>query len=1592
MVLSGDPSKGPINSLSPLYAGNVPLDRLNTALRLTGSKSNADTVSSNQRFWSTHARPATSRKKEVMRINMVGVRLINYISFAVSTYPHDLFLEYLDEDGVTWKPCLDNRSGEDVPCRQSIRDSHPSVIPAASLVHGHVHPQHNFSGHWKSLAFKFRSVRTQAIRFVLQRTTEGAPPRTVFGRRCDYSLAMRHISIGFQVDSRNDVPPTTPRPGSFNEYESFATSTDSLGSKVDFSIRVNRATHALIDQGGRVDDVNLVWKCEPQPIPWAVVNFYADMRDKDGVAQTIDRFFVDPVHEGANLNLYWSNGDPSGNFDAPTEPLDFPAAQRHDGRGVLGDVLHAGLQNVGYVAFMDFDNTAIGFNPSKKWWLGLNLNFKFSHGTQSVVHPILDFGEFDLALSPLGMRLETRNGDNLHLNLPAFDPQTPVGVVVGYDGARLKLKVSIAGGLFETDFLLSVPLKDTTPRLLRIGGFQLGTTATPDFDLNQFVLKIDEALNDEFGAGFLLDPAPFVVEGRTQNALLRYDYRWALTSGTGFMGGTPDRYEELDWQPISRDYILRKGFLYFPPTKAKYWKFEFCGLTPEPYEVYKPISRTVTTYPILMWKGHNESPTLTGSNLNASFPGQATALALALIHSFKDSTTRMGTGGTLGKYTRTTARVVWDHETRRNIAKVYWAWGFLPLHCAPRTPRFQAVGTHTYEKFVVDHTTKLAYFVGLRAIEAYRLDYSSTEDTPQIIEMFNDESGLGEGNWTLTEDHMLSSGDSDYAEVTSKPVPSGRLVRAIQFAAQQSAPRQLLPDDDFLDPDHIHWTAVGDAQLADGVFRDPVLGTVVKVDRSVRKKTWEEVEGLFPTWTSMQNLLWGAIELSGMNAYPRGGIISPPVTTPTGGRLYAAVRVAADKTLTAPLHLRIVEDVSERVLLDEVMEVKGGQVTEWYGGYTLNDVVTSGSNIWLWKDFYNTKTGPYLLDDFGRVDANTLGRMDSGQFWYSETDTLSLKIVGGSAKVTVLGQRNWYDSGSPWGTLEVTLGNLITAGGGTVKLFEFSPGVVTEQGAFYFDGFPTATANVFGVTPLVSGDVLKIEIMPSSALPVPQQPVGLDTVVTPYAYVFYRNGSYVSTIVHRHGTGTLRGIKGRLNQEFDHFAWTPKAYGLIPGPVIVRMPRTGRGAIVSAPPPTEGTSGPSSKVWLDDVGQYWRLDGNWDLNTTVESPTIDTVGLGVNVIAMGSSMTTDVDFWYGTLSAYVRNVATTETTNVKHGNVLCLDYNAGVYVDYAGSIIGPNGIDYGTLFPGGIPNSSQISVQFARTERLAVGNRGGYSPVDYPDQLIARVNGAIVGRYVGPQLALWRGTRRGIAGDTYIGVRGVLASYTIDTTFYAISWAPDVSFLALNPAAPTWGDITNNGLSTYEEVVQRREGTLVRPRVKVQLVQEGETEDSWSVDTLSLYVDPILWYFSVDGGVTWLAALDIRNNPSGVLSIPSSALVISPSQQPNNSILWKAISYAPDTHISSLVIRPWYAGRLSGITHNVGIANGGPNVMPYDHYGDIRKDSRFQAWNKPIPQDWWHSYRVLRTVGQAAPPALDDSWMYPSNVNYPADDFYPGDL
>jgi hypothetical protein len=153
--------------------------------------------------------------------------------------------------------------------------------------------------------------------------------------------------------------------------------------------------------------------------------------------------------------------------------------------------------------------------------------------------------------------------------------------------------------------------------------------------------------------------------------------------------------------------------------------------------------------------------------------------------------------------------------------------------------------------------------------------------------------------------------------------------------------------------------------------------------------------------------------------------------------------------------------------------------------------------------------------------------------------------------------------------------------------------------------------------------------------------------------------------------------------------------------------------------------------------------------------------------------------------------------------------------------------------------------------------------------------------------------------------------------------------------------------------------TAILPRI----VQYGLTNDSWDVDNISIFNDPIVWEFSNDGGVEFHPAYDIRNNPDGVMVFPD-ADTVDPSPGFGTKLLWRATSYWPGSWVTSLVIRPWYTGLSLGIPHREAVQYGGPNQALWDDYPEIHEDPHWSLWDLPVPQDWWYRFRrsILPTL------------------------------
>lgn len=187
----------------------------------------------------------------------------------------------------------------------------------------------------------------------------------------------------------------------------------------------------------------------------------------------------------------------------------------------------------------------------------------------------------------------------------------------------------------------------------------------------------------------------------------------------------------------------------------------------------------------------------------------------------------------------------------------------------------------------------------------------------------------------------------------------------------------------------------------------------------------------------------------------------------------------------------------------------------------------------------------------------------------------------------------------------------------------------------------------------------------------------------------------------------------------------------------------------------------------------------------------------------------------------------------------------------------------------------------------------------------------------------------------------------------------------------TWGEVEQQ-YSSYGEmegyVWQNLGADPFRfgERVTARLIQRGETNDVWFIDSLSLFDDPILWEFSRDGGENFYPALDIRNNPTGVLVFPDDG----PGAE-KSMLRWRVTGYAPGIHISSLSLRPWYEDIGGGASSREGLQGAGPNLVPVDHYPPITTDARYKAWAEPIPEDWTYAYRkfLLSQSQRPVPPS-----------------------
>lgn len=704
---------------------------------------NKPQIAASQRFWASTPKPLNWAYSDGIIINLAKPKRINYLALDLPAFPHHFYFMYWDAKAKDWREFKGPSTGS---IRVYIDGSTPAVVGTAAAYQSKQHPSHYGAGHWLHYDIDVVPVTTSRIRLTGNRNfgSRKGGPVTPQGKPAKYSLGVRNLDFGWRVRTKKDVPRTPRDPDILTENQSFTQTLDLLGSPVELKMRENRASDLLKGSA---------WKCEPQPVPYAVVNFYVDARDKAGNSQVIDRFNLTPLQAGSNLNLYYSDQVPDADFGASDAPIIFPmlrsAGETEPKPGPSG-ILFA--NKIGYI---DLTNQAVQWDPSKPFWFALEFQPQWA-STDTTPHVIFDAGSLQLAWNDGVFRL-MHNGGALYQQPLEFGVNARLRAFVSYDGEQLSFYMP------ETGAVANVPSAGLgmTSEAIRLGA-ELGDSTAPvvftgHYRLNAMLIK-QEAVTFRAADGgslivpegvrrFIEDPATYLdkpeyqidEDGSTDNALVRYlpSFVQGSVNPHGFVGGPGTIYEDVVWTPVMRDYKLRAGMLQFHPVRAKFFKFEFTNLTPEPYQTYAPITREVKTYSQAAQKNAVNPQKTSTTNQSATSTGLS-ANADATMQTVRYADTPAITNPSDEDVLPTEALYATDLGTQNQLDAAGGLYRFDSWQPGTSAPRYVETSRHYYETVKVGHSKKIAYFVGLSKLEMFRVDYSADDDTEQYIELFDD--------------------------------------------------------------------------------------------------------------------------------------------------------------------------------------------------------------------------------------------------------------------------------------------------------------------------------------------------------------------------------------------------------------------------------------------------------------------------------------------------------------------------------------------------------------------------------------------------------------------------------------------------------------------------------------------------------------------------------------------------------------------------------------------------------------------------------------------------------------------------------------
>lgn len=1019
-------------TLAPVYADRIPIDVLAETLRQSQFPTFQETLA--QRYWVTPDRDGSDTTAEVIEVRLATPRLVNYLTFEVSHYPANISAEVYEEGLGRWLPVFTD----------SINDSLPSSVNPSVLDPQIGHPLHSFPGHWQRYSKRISPIITGRVRLVLRRNNGFTPKLAVFGRGGDpryipYSLAVRSFDVGYRITKREDVP-----------VGAVGSTTDILGSLVEFRLREEPAANLLeggvpstIEVPGQDAILTLTrmgtthdrqgFKFSPSTPTGGTYTLTYDGQTTAPIAYNANAAAIEAALEALS-NL--APGDvsvieqlPFANFVVIFEGAMAALPQPT----ITGNGTSLTGPGSPYTIHLEWHEAGGDPIANPGYEAGSTYTVTFRGETTAPIDGFATAGEVQAALEALpsigvgGVDVVSEDDD-------VFQPWDGGVMTLRFRGALGDEAVEAAdlsgdgSGFipgeftaydpysFESAVLVAGRPVSTAPGPLVLG---TGWRSEPQ-PVNYAVVNLHIDARDEYGVGTTIDR--FYLDPTHSGAHITI--YWTNDEPTGT---DPDDsfFNDATWTPIPRDYVLSKGYIHIPPTRARFFNFEFTNLTAEVYEAFLPITRTVKLFPRAVVETFRSRQRGTGRE--AMPEGLAAAVDVNAPGRFRDNVFNRLTERTATSYP-TEAIYATDPASTDRLRALDYHLGLSTWHQENDAPRFAFAQQHHYETVEVNHTTKTAFFVGLRSIEAFRLDFEADDDTQVYVEHFWDGYNLAAGmTWEMNPNMLFSL--TPGAVATSKVLASRNGVRALQFATQQTEAAQIIPDADFVDPalasytwDHPdHWQKVGDAFVAYLENEHSVLVKrhVTAPDRAVGADPGPFRGLVQPVFAFREH----TVEDSESVAATEGGVVSTNIIPAQETRIHAAARVILDTDLTNPLKLQIVAGNNGQVLAEKEITGHKGEMLEWYVSHDMGIVYVPPAPPTRYEfrslvappfspildpeaEEVDPDSGPPLEPDDSHVQVRLVQSGKSDDQW--RLDNLSLFDEGIVWEFSVNGGGDWY--------------------------------------------------------------------------------------------------------------------------------------------------------------------------------------------------------------------------------------------------------------------------------------------------------------------------------------------------------------------------------------------------------------------------------------------------------------------------------------------------------------------------------------------------------------------------------------------------------